>query len=945
VSTPASTGVETAPQQRFWLALEGFLAELGGAHAARRLSLDASLERDLGLGSLERVELLSRLEREFGVLLPDAAMAEADTVSDVWRALAASHGSTAAQHLSVAIEAPPEAAAVPESAANLLQALWFHARAHPDRPHVYLRAEDQTEQTLTYGQVAARACQVAAELSRRGIGAGDRVALILPTGEDFFFWFLGILLAQAVPVPLYPPFRADRIEEYAARQAGILNNAEALLLITWRQAEGLARLLRPRVPSLSDVVSADRLHSEGPASWPALPSGGDAPALIQYTSGSTGDPKGVLLTHANLLANIRAVGQAIEVSPGDSAVSWLPLYHDMGLIGAWLLCLYHGIPITILSPLAFLSRPERWLWAIHDHRATLSIGPNFAYDLCARKIPDEALEGLDLTCWRAAFNGSESVRPETLDRFAARFARYGFRPEVVLPIYGLAESTVGLCFPPLHRGPLVDRVDREAFEGSGRAEPAREGRAALAFVSVGPPLPGHEVRLVDEQGGEVADRVQARLEFRGPSVMAGYFRRPEATAAIRHGDWLDSGDLAYRVSGELFITGRSKDIILKAGRNLYPHEIEAAAEDVDGVRRGCVAAFGVSDPAQGTEKLVVVAETRLTDPAARERVRLAIVEVVLDLLGLPPDEVVLLAPGRIPKTSSGKLRRGACRQMYEQGRLDRRRASAFAQWLRLAASSLPGRWRQAAGRAGRLAYAGYAIALFVPLALACWVVLLLTPSGPRAASVERAFIRLFFRLAGIRIDVEGVENLPSDPLVLVSNHASYLDPLILIAALPRPVLFVAKQEVLRAPVVATWIRKPGHLTVERGPVAQSARDTARLEEALARGRSVSLFAEGTFTRARGLRPFRLGAFKAAAQAGCPIVPAAIVGSRTLLPDETWLPRRTRLRIVLRPAMRPQGDSWQEMIRLRDAAFAEILAHCGEPRLAVVSAAVPKSARS
>ena len=427
--------------------------------------------------------------------------------------------------------------------------------------------------------------------------------------------------------------------------------------------------------------------------------------------------------------------------------------------------------------------------------------------------------------------------------------------------------------------------------------------------------------------------------------MAGYFRRPEATAAIRHGDWLDSGDLADRVSGELFITGRSKDIILKAGRNLYPHEIEAAAEDVDGVRRGCVAAFGLADATQGTEKLVVVAETRLGDPAAREPVRLAIADRVLDLLGLPPDEVVLLAPGRIPKTSSGKLRRAACRQMYEQGQLDRPHASAFAQWLRLAAAWLPGRLRQAAGRAGRLGYGGYAIALFAPLALACWVVLLLTPSGPRAASVERWFIRLFFRLVGIRIDVEGLDNLPADPVVLVSNHASYLDPLILIAALPQSMLFVAKQEVLRAPVVATWIRKPGHLTVERGPAAHSGRDTARIEEALTRGRSVALFAEGTFTRARGLRPFRLGAFKAAAQAGCPVVPAAIVGSRTLLPDETWLPRRTRLRIVVRPAIRPQENSWPEMIRLRDAAFAEILAHCGEPRLAVVSAALPRAARS
>src|SRR5262249_26254054 len=249
----------------------------------------------------------------------------------------------------------------------------------PQRPHIFLRSDDGAEQTITYGDLAGRASTVRADLERRGIGAGDRVALMLPTGEDFFYSFIGVLLAQAIPVPIYPPARPDRIEEFAARQTAILRNAEPLFLIASQQIETLARMLRPAVPSLAEVISPERMRHSEEADWPGAFHRGERAALIQYTSGSTGDSKGVLLTHANLLANIRAMGKAAGVRPDDSVVCWVPLYHDMGLIGCWLLSLYFGLPITILSPGAFLSRPERWLWAIHSHRATLSPAPNFAY--------------------------------------------------------------------------------------------------------------------------------------------------------------------------------------------------------------------------------------------------------------------------------------------------------------------------------------------------------------------------------------------------------------------------------------------------------------------------------------------------------------------------------------------------------------------------------------
>jgi acyl-CoA synthetase (AMP-forming)/AMP-acid ligase II len=507
-----------------------------------------------------------------------------------------------------------------------------------ERAHLLITEDTDGQErsfTLTFGELYAAGQRCAAELARRGVPAGGRVALMLPTSRAFFVSYAGILLAGAIPVPIYPPFRADRIEEYAARQSAILNNAEVCLLLTFRRAEAVAKLLRPRVRSLTGVADAEKLIEAAdkapPPSPGALPlhlSGSRARkssdlALLQYTSGSTGDPKGVMLTHANLLANIRAVGEAVQLGPGDVGVSWLPLYHDMGLIGAWLTLLHFGVPLAVMSPLAFLTRPERWLQAFHKHRGTIAAAPNFAYELCVRKIADKDIRGVDLSSWRAALNGAEPVNPETLERFANRFAGHGFRREAQLPVYGLAEASLAVTVPPLGRGPLIDRVERETFTSQGRAVPAAsEDETAIAFVSSGRPIPRHEVRIVDDSGMEVAERTEGFLWFRGPSATSGYYRNVAATEAVlplgpasEEGEyaWLNSGDRAYCAEGEIYVTGRVKDIIIKGGRNLYPHEVEELAARAEGIRKGCIVAFGLKDEASGTEKLVVVAETRERD--------------------------------------------------------------------------------------------------------------------------------------------------------------------------------------------------------------------------------------------------------------------------------------------------------------------------------------------
>ena len=435
---------------------------------------------------------------------------------------------------------------------------------------------------------------------------------MLPTGPEYFYTYFGILLAGGIPVPIYPPARLSQIEEHVRRHAGILSNAEATILVTVPEARGVARLLEARVAGLRRVVTVAELQEGGRAPLP-VPIRPDDIAFIQYTSGSTGDPKGVVLTHANLLANIRAIGEAIDVRPDDVLVSWLPLYHDMGLIGVWLASLYFAMPLVVMSPLAFLARPERWLRAIQRYRGTISAAPNFAYELCVKRIDDAEIDGLDLSSWRIAVNGAEPVIPETLRRFTERFARYGFQPAAMTPVYGLAECTVGLLFPPLDRGPRVDRVRASPSVSLDAPSPRRPTMPARCASSpAAARCPGTRCASSTPSAGRWASASRGDWSSGGP-------RRPAATTAIRSRRGACStatgstpATAPTSPTARCYLTGRVKDIIIRGGRNIYPHELEDAVGAVPGVRQGCVAVFGSPDPSTGTERLVVLAETRET---------------------------------------------------------------------------------------------------------------------------------------------------------------------------------------------------------------------------------------------------------------------------------------------------------------------------------------------
>jgi len=859
----------------------------------------------------------------------------AQTPRDLLRALAASTpAGHAAQIVAPALVAPRDAApqATPHQALTLTEVIEWQARMRPEHPHVRLR-EDDAVQTLTQQQLLDRARALAAGLLAEGVEAGDSVALMLPTSLEFFVAFTGIWLAGGVPVPIYPPLRASQVEDHLKRQARILDNARAVLLVVDARTQPAARVLRATATALRGVATVEQLLARG-GSPPASARAANDIALLQYTSGSTGQPKGVVMTHANLLASIRAMGAGIGASSNDVFVSWLPLYHDMGLIGAWMGSLYFGLPLVLMPPQAFLARPTRWLRAIHEQRGTLSAAPNFAYEILASKAGASELEGLDLSSWRIAFNGAEPVQATTLARFAQRFAAYGFDARALLPVYGLAETGLGLTFPPLRRGPKVDVIDRALLHAQGRAVAAATPDTALQVVSCGSPLAGHQIRVIDERGVEAPERVEGRIEFRGPSATSGYFRNPEATRALFDGDWLDTGDVGYIAEGELYLTSRVKDLIIRGGHNIHPYELEDVVGSLPGIRKGCVAVFGAADVTTATDRVVVLAETRETDVARRSALRDRIAELALALLGVPADDVVLAQPHTVPKTSSGKIRRSAARELYERGALHAPRRALWLQMARLWLDAVVVRARAGMRLIAGALYAAYLWSVFALIVIAATAAVPWLPGQRLRKRTARRLARAMVVASGLPLQLDGAEHLASGRgVIVVANHASYLDWLLLTALLPADVCFVAKRELSQNAWLRLVLERVGTRFVTRDDVHQSVEDSRTLLEAASHGVSLAFFPEGTLSRAPGLRPFHMGAFVVSAESGLPALVVTLRGTRSVLRDGSWWPRRHALWVRAHVPLPAGGKGWSNALQLRDAARSIIAAECGEPDLA------------
>jgi acyl-CoA synthetase (AMP-forming)/AMP-acid ligase II len=524
----------------------------------------------------------------------------------------------------------------------------------------------EREHRLSWSEVRSRAQRAAATLVAWGVQPGDAVAIVLRTEPAFLDAFFGAWLAGAVPVPLYPPVRLGRMEEWVASTARMLGVSGAAVVLS---GGGTLQLLGEAVEAAGPrlgVHDASRLLGEAALPWrtPDPASLG----LVQFSSGSTVAPKPVALTHAALAAQVDALVEIVEPTQHDALVSWLPLYHDMGLIGSLLGALGYPGPAVLIPPEHFLARPALWLRAIARHRGTVSAAPSFAYAYCADRVRDAELSGCDLGSWRLALDGAEPVSGDAMRRFAARFAPFGFSPAALVPVYGLSEAALAVTFSAPGRPLAGLGVDAARLAAEGIVVPGRR-----ELVPVGVPIPGVELELRDAHGRPLPEGRLGRIWVRGPSVMAGYLGDPAATARVLVDGWLDTGDLGFVHGGLLHLHGRARDVVIVRGANHAPEEFEGALAGLPGLRPGCAVAVGSATAAGGEGLLMLVERGRDAedgDPALEARVRSAVSERT----GVAPETVRILEPGTLPRTSSGKLRRGEALRRHLAGTLEPPRA-------------------------------------------------------------------------------------------------------------------------------------------------------------------------------------------------------------------------------------------------------------------------------
>jgi len=549
---------------------------------------------------------------------------------------------------------------------TLWEALDYAAKG--DCGYNFFSAKGELQKVLSYRELRERARDFGQALVALGLDRGDRMVVVADTDPDFAVAFMGCQYAGILPVPVAIPTSLGGKESYIAQLRHQIEGCgakaamapESLIGFLRQAAEGLSLLL---VGAPQDFQNISRKGAD------LRPFDRNGPSYLQYSSGSTRFPKGIEVSQGSFMANAYAIASdGLRVVPGDRSTSWLPLYHDMGLVGFMLCPLTTQMSVDYIATRDFARRSLTWLKLISEYRGTLSYSPSFGYDLCVRRMRDDSSMSLDLRSWRAAGIGGDMVQHETLRRFAEAFASYGFDPLAFVPSYGMAETTLAMSFAPLSRMYRVDYIDREKLATEQKAVPAEPGPAARGFVACGRALEGHEFAVRDAQGQPCKEREVGRIFFRGPSVMSGYFRQPELTAEALSADgWLDTGDLGYLLDGEIVITGRAKDLIIIAGRNIWPQDLEWATEELGDLRRGDVAAFSVEDGE--SEAVVVLVQCRLIDPDARAKLMKDVAALLQKSAGVEA-RVVLVPPHGLPQTSSGKLSRAKAKANYLQGVYD-----------------------------------------------------------------------------------------------------------------------------------------------------------------------------------------------------------------------------------------------------------------------------------
>ncbi len=547
-----------------------------------------------------------------------------------------------------------------------------------DKRYSHLIDRKQPIVEVTYGALFRRARRVAAALQERGLRHGDRVGLIIPDSPQFVDAIWGTMLAGVVPVPVYPPMNIGKLDAYIDNTTHILRKSGCKLVLTDGRVKPILGKLLSQLPALQAIEVLSKLVEPFPENAEMRPVEvkPDDIAFLQFTSGSTSRPKGVTLTHANLIANVSAIGGAtggISITENSCGVSWLPLFHDMGLIGFVFAPIVNGAAhVRFISPLMFLKRPAVWLQQLSEVRGNITFAPNFAYGLATQRVKPKEIEGIDLSSVVVAGCGAEPIQYDTLRKFADYYAPYGFKSTAFLPCYGMAEHSLAITFVGLGDDLQADVVDAESLTAR-EAKPATpeqvaSGEGIIKVVNCGSTFPEHELKIVDDEENTLGDREVGHIRLKGPSIMRGYFEDEENSKKAFVDGWLVTGDLGYTVDGNLFVCGRSKELIIVNGRNFYPQDIEWQAYQIEGVRKGNAIAFPIHDREAGRERVVLAVESRAPEEQSA-RIRGEILAKVLESLSLRLDEILLLPPGTLPKTSSGKLQRTKAAQMFREQQL------------------------------------------------------------------------------------------------------------------------------------------------------------------------------------------------------------------------------------------------------------------------------------
>ena len=542
------------------------------------------------------------------------------------------------------------------------------------RGFTFLRA-DGTEHKSSFAKLCDATERRAAQLHAAGLVKGDRVALVVPDPEQFVTTFLGAIMGGIIPVPMYPALSFKNVESYHDTVSHIAKASGAKLLVTQTSMRQFVDPVKPRVDTLREIVDVEEL-AKGDHGYVDVEVAPNDIAFLQLTSGSTSRPKGVVVTNRNLAWNASCfMLQGLQRTTADVAVSWLPLFHDMGLIGFVCGPLFANIESVFIPTASFIRNPKIWVDKLHQHRATITFAPNFAYALAVKRLKDKDVAELDLSCVLRAGCGAEPIQAQTLRDFSTKLAPAKFDPKAFIPSYGMAEATLAITFVPCDVGVNGDIIDKKGLESGTAKALAAGAEGSHELTNCGRPFKGHKVLIVDDETNKVlGDRQVGHIITWGPSITSGYYNEPELTKqSWRTGPdgetWLYTGDLGYMVDGDLFVCGRLKDMIIVRGRNFYPNDIEWVVSELPGVRRGNVVAFPTE--VNGEEQLVVAAEAHASEA---EALKTTIAQAVTEHFSLAPHEVITVPQGTLPRTSSGKPQRKKTRQMYEDGQLARARS-------------------------------------------------------------------------------------------------------------------------------------------------------------------------------------------------------------------------------------------------------------------------------